>query len=64
IEASEMELAYEHINDGSVEGLIHPALPIMTVQFHPEASPGPTEAMVVFDQFVNTVLHQEVAYVG
>ncbi|WP_214806266.1 carbamoyl phosphate synthase small subunit [Exiguobacterium sp. s46] len=64
IEASEMELAYEHINDGSVEGLIHPVLPIMTVQFHPEASPGPTEAMVVFDQFVNSVLHQEVAYVG
>jgi carbamoyl-phosphate synthase small subunit len=64
IEASEMELAYEHINDGSVEGLIHPALPIMTVQFHPEASPGPAEAMVVFDQFVNTLLHQEVAYVG
>ena len=64
VESSELVTAYEHINDGSVEGLVHPSKPIMTVQFHPEANPGPTEAMVVFDQFVASVLKQEVAYVG
>lgn len=64
VAASELVTAYEHINDGSIEGLIHPSQPIMTVQFHPEANPGPTEAMVVFDQFVASVLSQEVAHVG
>lgn len=62
VEASELVPAYQHINDGSIEGLLHPAYPILTVQFHPEAHPGPVEAMVIFDQFVANILKQEVAY--
>lgn len=64
VQKSELNVAYEHINDGSIEGLLHPTHPILTVQFHPEAHPGPLEAMVIFDQFVASILKQEVAYAG
>ncbi|MDQ3553912.1 MAG: glutamine-hydrolyzing carbamoyl-phosphate synthase small subunit [Chloroflexota bacterium] len=40
------------LNDGSVEGLRHRSLPIESVQYHPEGSPGPLDAMEVFDRFV------------
>ncbi|WP_214742685.1 carbamoyl phosphate synthase small subunit [Exiguobacterium sp. s48] len=51
IEQSPLELLYENVNDHSVEGLIHPNASIFTTQFHPEASPGPTDAQSVFDRF-------------
>jgi carbamoyl-phosphate synthase small subunit len=41
-----------NLNDGSVEGLRHAKLPIETVQYHPEGSPGPLDALAVFDRFV------------
>ncbi|MBI3747395.1 MAG: carbamoyl phosphate synthase small subunit, partial [Chloroflexi bacterium] len=41
-----------NLNDGSVEGLRHRALPIETVQYHPEGAPGPLDALAVFDRFV------------
>jgi carbamoyl-phosphate synthase small subunit len=41
-----------NLNDGSVEGLRHERLPIETVQYHPEGSPGPLDAMAVFDRFL------------
>ena len=41
-----------NLNDGSVEGLRHATLPIETVQYHPEGSPGPLDALAVFDRFV------------
>jgi carbamoyl-phosphate synthase small subunit len=41
-----------NLNDGSVEGLRHEALPIETVQYHPEGAPGPLDALAVFDRFV------------
>ena len=42
-----------NLNDGSVEGLRHAALPIETVQYHPEGAPGPLDALAVFDRFVD-----------
>jgi len=42
-------------NDGSVEGLSHKTLPLVTVQFHPEAHPGPADSDFVFDEFINLV---------
>ena len=41
-----------NLNDGTVEGLRHRELPIETVQYHPEGSPGPLDALEVFDRFV------------
>ena len=43
---------FTNANDGSNEGMIHKTLPIMSVQFHPEANPGPNDTEWVFDYFL------------
>jgi carbamoyl-phosphate synthase small subunit len=48
-------VSQRNLNDGSVEGLRHRELPIETVQYHPEGSPGPLDALDVFDRFVALV---------
>jgi len=45
-------ISHVNLNDGSVEGLAHPALPVMSVQYHPEGCPGPTDNHYLFDRFV------------
>jgi len=40
-----------NVNDGTVEGVCHRDLPLFTTQYHPEASPGPTDTMFLFDRF-------------
>jgi carbamoyl-phosphate synthase small subunit len=44
-----------NLNDGTVEGLSHRELPVMSVQFHPESSPGPLDNVNLFDQFLQLV---------
>lgn len=51
----EWNVWFENLNDGSVEGVRHATLPYMSVQFHPEASPGPTDTAWVFDEFLESV---------
>ena len=46
------EIAFENINDKSVEGIRHKTKPFFSVQFHPEATPGPTDAEYLFDEFI------------
>lgn len=41
-----------NLNDGSNEGIRHETRPFLSVQFHPEASPGPTDTNFIFDQFI------------
>jgi carbamoyl-phosphate synthase small subunit len=50
--ASGFFVSQRNLNDGSVEGLRHRSLPIETVQYHPEGSPGPLDAAEVFDRFL------------
>ncbi|KIL49567.1 carbamoyl phosphate synthase small subunit [Jeotgalibacillus soli] len=47
-----LSVLYKNVNDSSIEGLYHPELPIITVQFHPEAAPGPAEHHEVFTTFL------------
>ena len=47
-----VELTHISMNDNSVEGMRHKELPIFSVQFHPEASPGPVESSYLFDEFI------------
>jgi len=54
-EASGFFVSQRNLNDGSVEGLRHHSLPIETVQYHPEGSPGPLDATDVFDRFLGHV---------
>ncbi|MEK7534575.1 MAG: carbamoyl-phosphate synthase small subunit [Patescibacteria group bacterium] len=46
---------FANANDGSNEGIIHDKLPIMSVQFHPEANPGPNDTEWIFDYFLNRI---------
>lgn len=44
-----------NVNDGTVEGLRHRELPVMSVQFHPEGCPGPQDSQDLFDAFLEAV---------
>ena len=45
--------SYINVNDGTCEGIKHKTLPIRSVQFHPEASPGPLDTGWIFDYFLS-----------
>jgi len=49
---SEVMLTHRNLNDNTLEGLRHRSLPLFTVQYHPEASPGPHDSAYLFDRFV------------
>jgi carbamoyl-phosphate synthase small subunit len=46
-----VEITHRNLNDGTVEGLAHATLPVFSVQYHPEASPGPHDATFFFSRF-------------
>jgi carbamoyl-phosphate synthase small subunit len=46
---------FYNANDNTNEGIIHRFLPFMSVQFHPEATPGPTDADWIFDEFLSKI---------
>ncbi len=50
------KITYKNLNDGSVEGVKHAALPVISVQYHPEASPGPHDAEYLFEKFAAMTL--------
>lgn len=47
-----VEQLYTNVNDGTCEGIKHKTLPIRSVQFHPEAAPGPLDTNWIFDYFL------------
>lgn len=49
---SDVEITHLNLNDHTNEGLRHRSLPLFSVQYHPEASPGPHDARYLFDDFV------------
>ena len=48
---SDVEITHMNLNDYTNEGMRHRSLPLFSVQYHPEASPGPHDARYLFDQF-------------
>jgi carbamoyl-phosphate synthase small subunit len=45
-------MTHENLNDNTCEGLRHKELPVFSVQYHPEAAPGPHDALYLFRRFV------------
>jgi carbamoyl-phosphate synthase small subunit len=48
----EVVVSHINVNDGTVEGLKHRTMPLFSVQYHPEAAPGPWDSEELFDEFV------------
>jgi carbamoyl-phosphate synthase small subunit len=51
--SSDVEITHVNLNDHTNEGMRHRSLPLFSVQYHPEASPGPHDARYLFDDFIN-----------
>ena len=52
---SGLEVSHINLNDQTVEGFRHKSLPLFTIQYHSEASPGPRDNEYLFDQFIEMV---------
>jgi carbamoyl-phosphate synthase small subunit len=56
LELSGLRVWFVNANDQSIEGLKHPEIPCWGVQWHPEASPGPTDTEFIFDFFLKEAI--------
>ena len=52
---AELGVLFHNLNDNTVEGIYHKTLPRFSVQFHPEASPGPTDSESLYDVFLEMI---------
>ncbi|MCG2690695.1 glutamine-hydrolyzing carbamoyl-phosphate synthase small subunit [Candidatus Parcubacteria bacterium] len=53
----DVEHTHINLNDGTLEGFRHRSLPLMAVQYHPEAAPGPHDAGYLFEEFHRMTVH-------
>lgn len=53
IKNPEIEITHINLNDQTLEGMRHRSLPVFSVQYHPEASPGPHDSGYLFDEFID-----------
>lgn len=51
----DFEITHIHINDGTVAGMRMKSKPVFSVQYHPEASPGPHDSSYLFDEFIDKI---------
>ena len=52
---ADVEVTHVNLNDDTVEGMRHKKLPVFSIQYHPEASPGPHDARYLFDRFIDAM---------
>lgn len=50
--SDEVEITHINVNDGTIEGFRHKKYQILSIQYHPEAAPGPQDSAYVFDEFI------------
>jgi carbamoyl-phosphate synthase small subunit len=51
MDPNHVEITHVNLNDDTLEGFRHKPLPVLAVQYHPEAAPGPHDARYLFDEF-------------
>lgn len=51
--SEDVAITHTNVNDNTVEGFRHKRLPVLSVQYHPEASPGPQDSAYIFDDFMD-----------
>jgi carbamoyl-phosphate synthase small subunit len=56
---SEVDFTHVNLNDGTLEGFRHKNHPILAVQYHPEAAPGPHDSFYLFDEFMRMIAEGE-----
>ena len=52
---TDIEVSHINLNDNTVEGLRHKSMPILTIQYHSEAAPGPLDNVEMFDRFLEMI---------
>ena len=52
LKASDVEMTHMNLNDQTLEGFRHRSYPVFSVQYHPEAAPGPHDSLYLFEEFV------------
>ncbi|HVE66258.1 MAG TPA: glutamine-hydrolyzing carbamoyl-phosphate synthase small subunit, partial [Thermoanaerobaculia bacterium] len=62
--SADLRATHLNLNDGTLEGFRHRTLPILAAQFHPEASPGPHDANVLFEDFIGEMEKRRRAKAG
>ena len=55
LDVNEIEFTHINLNDYTLEGMRHTRLPLFSVQFHPEAGPGPHDTLSLFDEFLQMI---------
>ncbi len=59
LNAENVEMTHINLNDNTLEGMKHKRMPIFSVQFHPEAGPGPHDAAYLFDEFIEMIKNHQ-----
>jgi len=62
LEKTPLYVTHRNLNDQSVEGVKHRELPVFSVQYHPEAGPGPSESLYLFDDFARLMQEWRAGY--
>ncbi len=55
LDINDVEMIHKNLNDQTVEGLRHKKYPVFSIQYHPEAAPGPTAARYLFERFIRMI---------
>ena len=53
--SSDCDITSTNLNDNTIEGIRHKSLPILSIQYHPEASPGPHDSSHLFKEFTELI---------